>query len=88
MHKVRLYLRFEDGSAYEVYFSEKLTLKENIDLLYELSERKMSNYLVMLYDSSIILDISQKLAGLKLADGTVLHIYDFTNAESCIKITP
>ncbi len=88
MHRVRVHLRFVSDHPIEAYFSEKLTLKENIDLLYSLLGKDVKDYLVMPYDTPIILDPLKKLSAYHLQDATILYIYDFTKEGSCIKITP
>ncbi len=87
MSKVRLVIEVDQyRQSFEVYLSSKLSLAENLGLLFEDIGKGMQDYIVIVKDGSTVLDTEVPIASFGLVDGTVLYLYDFTKRGSCYRI--
>ena len=86
MSKVRLVIKVDQyRQSYEVFMSAKLSLSENLGLLFGDIGRGMSDYIVIVKDEAAILDTEVPIKDFGLLDGTVLYLYNFTKRGSCLK---
>ena len=87
MSKVRLVIKIDQyGQSYEVFMSEKLSLSENLGLLFGDIGKGMRDFIVVIKDEALILDTEVPIKHFDLVNGTVIYLYNFTKRGSCYKI--
>ena len=63
----------------EVIMSKELTLKENMELVFEMLGYRIETYILMPRQKAIALDLDIAIKDIGLLDGASLYLYDFTN---------
>ena len=63
----------------EVIMSKELTLKENMELVFEMLGYRIETYILMPRHKAIALDLDIAIKDIRLLDGASLYLYDFTN---------
>lgn len=63
----------------EVIMSKELTLKENMELVFEMLGYRIETYILMPRCKAIALDLDIAIKDIGLLDGASLYLYDFTN---------
>ncbi len=63
----------------EVIMSKELTLKENMELVFEMLGYRIETYILMSRQKAIALDLDIAIKDIGLLDGASLYLYDFTN---------
>ena len=87
MSKVRLIINVSQyQQSHEVIMSTKLSLSENLGLLFDDLKEGMRDYIVIVKDSGAILDTEVAIKYFNFIDGTILYLYNFTKRGSCYKI--